>query len=63
MLRCARCRLLVEIAPDPGVRACAACGGPLEKRVAVTIWDDEDPTDRRPIDYAKQRPHGLRRQA
>lgn len=33
---------------------CAACGGPLERGAApATVWDDDDPTVRKPISYAE----------
>jgi hypothetical protein len=55
VLRCANCRLLVDAVPSSAPR-CAACGGPLEQRnkVTHTIWDDDDPTERRPTDYVKR---------
>jgi len=50
--RCQSCRLLVDVAPSSTMR-CAACGGPLEHAGApATIWDDDDPTVRKPISYA-----------
>lgn len=53
VLRCTRCRLLVD-AGSSSARRCAACDGPLERGLAdPTIWDD-DPTERRPADYAEQ---------
>jgi len=53
VLRCSSCRILVDVAPSSS-RRCAACGGPLEHGLAEpTIWDD-DPTERRPTDYAEQ---------
>lgn len=46
--------MLVDVAPSSS-RRCAACGGPLERGAAPpTIWDDDDPTERRPVDYAAQ---------
>ena len=54
VLRCTQCRLLVDAAPASS-RRCAACGGPLDEGAApATIWDDDDPTERRPTDYAEQ---------
>jgi hypothetical protein len=54
VLRCVSCRLLVDVATSSSTR-CAACGGLLEKGApAPTIWDDDDPTERRPVDYADQ---------
>jgi len=48
------CRLLVDVATSSSAR-CAACGGLLENGApAPTIWDDDDPTERRPTDYYKQ---------
>jgi len=54
VLRCTHCRILVDVASSSS-RRCASCGGPLEHGAAPpTIWDDDDPTERRPIDYAAQ---------
>ena len=60
VLRCTQCRILVDVA-SAHVARCAACGGPLAEAVAPpTVWDDEDPTERRPISYvadlARRRP-------
>ncbi|HEX8950626.1 MAG TPA: hypothetical protein VF945_02220 [Polyangia bacterium] len=53
VLRCSSCRMLVDVAPLSTLR-CAACGGPLDHALAdPSIWDD-DPTERRPADYAEQ---------
>jgi hypothetical protein len=52
VLRCQSCRIIVDVASGTTLR-CAACGGPLEHAAAPpTIWDDDDPTVRRPISYA-----------
>jgi hypothetical protein len=54
VLRCTSCRILVDVAAS-SVARCAGCGGPLSKDApASTIWDDDDPTERRPIDYFAQ---------
>jgi len=51
VLQCTQCRILVDVA-SAHVARCAACGGPLaESSAPTTIWDDEDPTERRPISY------------
>jgi hypothetical protein len=54
VLRCQSCRILVDVAPSSSMR-CAACGGRLEEGAAPpTIWDDDDPTERRPISYVDE---------
>jgi hypothetical protein len=51
--RCHSCRILVDVSASSSLR-CSACGGPLERGAApaTTVWDDDDPTERRPISYA-----------
>jgi len=54
VLRCQSCRILVDVSSASTAR-CSACGGPLEHASAPpTIWDDDDPTVRRPVDYVDQ---------
>jgi hypothetical protein len=54
VLRCTHCRILVDVATSSSTR-CAACGGTLEEGGPIpTIWDDDDPTQRRPVDYFDQ---------
>ena len=61
VLRCTSCRILVDVAASSAAR-CAGCGGPLSKDApASTIWDDDDPTERRPIDYAARLASGAAR--
>jgi hypothetical protein len=63
VLRCTQCRILVDVA-TAHVARCAACGGPLAEFGPVpTIWDDDDPTDRRPITYVDDLRRARRRQA
>jgi methionyl-tRNA synthetase len=54
VLRCTHCRIIVDVATSSADR-CAACGRRLEPGCApATIWDDDDPTERRPPDYFEQ---------
>ncbi|HEY2749512.1 MAG TPA: hypothetical protein VGL86_33060 [Polyangia bacterium] len=60
VLRCQSCRILVDVSPS-STMCCAACGGPLEHGAPpATIWDDDDPTVRRPISYASDLPRHAR---
>jgi hypothetical protein len=46
--------MIVDVGTS-AVARCASCGGPLVAGAAPpTVWDDDDPTERRSPDYFKQ---------
>jgi hypothetical protein len=43
--------MIVDVGTSAAAR-CASCGGPLVAGAApATVWDDDEPTQRRPSDY------------
>jgi hypothetical protein len=55
VFRCSVCRVIVDVGTSAAL-SCAACGGsltPSESATTQTVWDDDEPTERRPVDYAK----------
>jgi hypothetical protein len=56
VFRCSVCRVIVDVGTSAAL-SCAACGGaltPSESAVTSTVWDDDEPTERRTVDYAKE---------
>jgi hypothetical protein len=56
LFRCSACRFVVDVGSSAAF-ACAGCGGaltPSESAASGTVWDDDEPPERRPVNYASR---------